>query len=77
MAKSYGRLPSEILNLSGNAWVAYQLNAAVLYLGLWAENEFEKWRDPKSGNPRKTIAQILAPRRVTLGGDDMMKQFED
>ena len=75
MAQTFGQRPSAVLGVQHNAWVAYQLDTAVLYLGRWADGEFEKWRDEKTGRPRKSMTLILQGQQRYLNGDQAMAMF--
>jgi hypothetical protein len=76
MAQTYGQRPSVVLGIQHNAWVGYQLDTAVLTLGRWADGEFEKWRDEKTGKPRKSMATILQGQSQRyMDADQAMAMF--
>lgn len=78
MAQTFGQRPSAVLGVQHNAWVSYQLDIAVLTLGKWADGEFEKYRDPKTGKPRKSLTTILQGQSQRyLGADQTMALFEE
>ena len=60
IAQAYGRRPSEVLGIE-EAWAAYQLDAAVLTLGRWAENRLAEHN--KDGSPRWTIEHLLGTEK--------------
>lgn len=56
-AKTYAVRPSRLLRVF-DEWAAYQLDAAVLYLGTWVESKLADL--DKDGQPKHRLEDLLA-----------------